>query len=225
MILNNIDIEVCRKNIKHIHLSVYPPFGKVHVSAPIDTTDEQIKMFTLSRWMWISQKREEAQNHNIQPERRYLSGESHYYKGHRYRLKVNLDKNIAQKVYTKGEFINVDAYRHENVSDLMASWYREQLRIILEPIIIKWEELLNVHCESWEVKAMDKRWGSCSHAKKKIIFNTELCKKPLNCIEYVVLHELLHLIERTHTERFYRLLESYMPQWESVKKLLNELPV
>lgn len=223
MQVNGLTIEVERKLIKHIHLAVYPPNGRVHMSAPLEYTEEQLRLFALSHWMWICEKREENTSYNIQPKREYVSGEAHYYKGSLYRLKVLIAND--RKVRIVGDYIEVTVRKPEKTEEALYGWYRERLEETLSCLMEKWEEKIGVRVKSWEVRAMPRRWGSTSKSKEKVIFNTELAKKPISCIEYIVVHELIHLIERIHTDRFYSLLTTFMPDWENRKEMLNKLPV
>ncbi len=226
MNINGIDIKVERKPIKHIHLSVYPPDGRVHISTPQSTSDEQIRMFVLSKWIWLIEKREAATSHHIQTPREYVSGEAHYFKGDLYRLRVDVVPGEVQRVFIEGDYIVVQCRQRENAKGLLNAWYRASLNEILLKLIRKWCELLNLDMPHWEVVvAMPNRWGSCNHATKHILFNLELAKKPLACIEYIVVHEMIHLIERTHTDRFFRLLNTHMPGWEKLKEELDKMPI
>ncbi len=225
MNINGIDIMVERKPIKHIHLSVYPPDGRVHISTPKATTDEQIRMFVLSKWVWLIEKRQAATAYQIQSPREYVSGEAHYYMGDLYRLRVDVTPGEVQHVSIEGDYIVVCCRQPENVKGLLNAWYRASLDEILLKLIRKWCGRLNLDMPHWEVVTMPNRWGSCNHASLHILFNLELAKKPLACIEYVVVHEMIHLIERTHTDRFFRLLDTHMPGWEKLKDELNEMPI
>ncbi|MCF0216693.1 MAG: M48 family metallopeptidase [Fibrobacteraceae bacterium] len=223
MVVNGIDIEIEYKNIKHIHLSVYPPNGRVHVSAPYETSEKHLRFFVLSRWIWIIEKRKEAMTHNIQPKRDFVSGECHYYKGQAYRLRVDHEPNERQKVFIEGDYLVVRCRNRENVEDLLKEWYRERLKETCPALVEEWVKKINVSMPAVEFLSMPLRWGSCNQKKQKIIFNLELAKKPQECIEYVVAHEVLHLVEHNHTPRFFRLLQTNLPNWESLQNQLNEL--
>jgi predicted metal-dependent hydrolase len=225
MQINDIDIDVEYKNIKHIHLAVYPPDGRVHVSSPKETSEEQLRLFILAKWVWLLEKRKEVTSFNIQSEREYVSGEAHYYKGSLYRLRVDIIPAQVQRVYTEGDYLVIRCRRQENAALLLKDFYRRSLQEILSPIVEKWTNHIGIAPKAYEVLSMPTRWGSCNTATKKIMFNLELAKKPIECIEYVVLHELLHLIERNHTPRFFRLLDANMPRWKKLQDYLNELPL
>lgn len=225
MVVNGIDIEIEFKPIKHIHLSVYPPDGHVHASAPEGMNEQQVRMFILAKYMWLKAKIDEARSHSYQKPREYVSGEAHYYKGQLYRLRVETRNIGKQEVVIEGDYIAVYSRKHENVESLLKEWYRDNLKELLPSLMEKWSKRMLLPIPSFEVKAMPKRWGSCSAAKKHIVFNLELCKKPIECVDYIVAHEMIHLIERNHTDRFYRLLYAYLPSWERIKDMLNEYPV
>lgn len=225
MIINEVEVEVERKPIKHIHLSVYPPYGRVHVSAPEHVTDAQLRLFVLSKWTWVAEKREQALAHAIQPMREYINGEAHYFMGGLYRLFVDEGNHNHTHVSIEGDYIVVHCLRQEYAGRILREWYREELKKLLPPIVERWAERVGVPKPAIDVLDMKLRWGSCNRQKRAILFNLELAKKPLECIEYVAAHEVIHLIERNHTARFFRLLDTYLPQWERLRKELNELPI
>lgn len=228
MVINGIDIEVERKPIKNLHLAVYPPDGRVHVSAPKEYSEEHIKLFVLKKWVWLAQKRKETTAYTIQDAREYISGEAHYYKGELYRLKVVRDSACAHHVETQGDYIIVYVHERtskESVADLLGSWYKAQLTPTMAQYIRKWEQILGVKVQTWTIQQMPSSWGKCHKESGKIMFNLQLAKKPLNCIEYVVAHELTHLIEQNHTDRFRHILGTYLPGWRNVKEQLNEFPL
>ncbi|MCR5037523.1 MAG: M48 family metallopeptidase [Bacteroidales bacterium] len=226
--INNIDIQVERKPIKNLHLSVYPPDGRVHVSAPEEYTDEKIKLYINKKWAWITEKRAAMTSFNIQSAREYISGEAHYFMGQLYRLKVVRDGRFPQHVEIEGDYIKVTVRPQaepQHIEGVLYAWYKEQLTPVISGMVDKYIEMLGVEPEHWEVRKMAARWGSCSMAKKKILFNIELAKKPKDCIEYVVLHEMAHLICRTHSKVFRKILDTNLPNWVNIKEDLNEFPL
>ncbi len=228
MILNGIDIEIERKPIKNLHLAVYPPDGRVHISAPESYTDERIRLFLLRKWLWITQKRKETTSYIIQDERQYISGEAHYFKGRLYRLKVIRDNSCTYHIEIQGDYINVYVYERttkENIANLLWNWYKEQLTPTIGKYVDKWERILGVKVAGWTIQQMQSSWGKCHKDTSRIMFNLQLAKKPLNCIEYIVAHELTHLIEQNHTDRFRHILGTYLPDWQRTKELLNEFPL
>jgi len=228
IVVNKIPVEVEWKDIKNIHLTVYPPDARVHVSAPAQMTEDAVRLFIITKLEWIGKKVESIINQVRQTEREYVSGENHYYKGIRYRLQV-IYQDAPPKVELKGTqyihlFVRPEAPT-EKRAEILREWYRSELKQILPSLVAKWERLLEVQVVHWEVKQMKTLWGSCNHRTKRIIFNLELIKKPLHCIEYIVAHELAHLVERLHTSRFTSLLDTCLPDWRQIKDELNEFVI
>lgn len=225
MEINGIDIEIEYKKIKHVHLAVYPPDGRVHVSAPFDTPDENLRMYILSKWVWLTEKIEELTSYNYQVPREYVSGEAHYYLGNLYRLRIDIDSVALQSVFVEGDYIVVRCKKKGNAKNLMREWYRNQLKDLLSSLVERWAKRIGVRIPEFEVMEMRQRWGSCNQAKNKLLFNLELAKKPIACIEYIAAHETIHLVEQNHTDRFFRLMTNYLPNWEKLKEQLNEYPI
>jgi predicted metal-dependent hydrolase len=224
----NISAEVEWKKIKNIHLTIYPPNARIHVSAPLFMTEEAIRLFLISKQTWIKQKVSQVLNQNRQTPREYVSGENHYFKGQRFRLKV-IYHNAPAKVEIQGnEFINLyvrEGVTEERKAEIIKEWYREKLKETLPELISKWEAIIGVKANKWSIKQMKTIWGSCNHRTKNILFNLELIKKPLHCIEYVVVHELLHIKVRLHNKEYISLLNKYFPNWKQIKDELNEFIV
>lgn len=226
--INGIDIEVEHKPIKNLHLAVYPPNGRVHVSAPESYTKERVEIFVRKKMVWIMEKREELTSYDMQSEREFVSGEAHYFMGQLYRLKVIRDTKSVQHVERVGDYLNVyvrPAAEAQHIEAVLYAWYKEQVAPFIDDMVRKYGEIIGIMPEQWEVRKMQSRWGSCSMAKRKILFNIELAKKPKECIEYVVLHEMCHLKCRTHSKDFKRMLDQYFPDWINVKDKLNEFPL
>jgi len=224
----NISAEVEWKKIKNIHLTIYPPNARIHVSAPLFMREEAIRLFLISKQAWIKQKVSQVLNQNRQTPREYVSGENHYFKGQRFRLKV-IYHNAPAKVEIQGnEFINLyvrEGATEERKAEIIKEWYREKLKETLPELISKWEAIIGVKANKWSIKQMKTIWGSCNHRTKNILFNLELIKKPLHCIEYVVVHELLHIKVRLHNKEYISLLNKYFPNWKQIKDELNEFIV
>ena len=226
--VSNIVAEVEWKAIKNVHLTIYPPDARVHVSAPQSMTEDAVRLFILSKLAWIRCRVSEIANQSRQTPREYVSGENHFYKGQRYRLKV-IYSNEPAKVELQGKEYLVLYARNgstaERRSKILQEWYRNELKNTLPALIVKWEKILEVKVNKWTVKQMKTLWGSCNHQTHNIIFNTELIKKPLHCIEYIVAHELLHIKIRLHNEEYTHLLNRYLPHWKQTRKELNEFIV
>lgn len=222
--IENIIIDVEWKKIKNIHLTVYPPNGRVHISAPMSMTKDAIRLFAIDKLDWIKKRIKLVIESERQGEREYVSGENHYFKGIRYRLNV-IYGNETPRVEIKGtKFINL--YVRDNASvirreEIIKDWHRRELKDMLKPLVEKWERVLDVKADDWDVLQMKTMWGSCNNKTKKILFNLELIKKPTHCTDYIVLHELTHLIERLHSDRFISILDKHMPSWRQIKDELN----
>lgn len=224
--LGNIKIEVEQKDIKNIHLSVYPPNGVVRIAAPNRMDIDTIRVFALNKLKWIKQQQAAFKNQERETPREYLSKESHYFLGKRYLLEV-LEQNESPKVILKQNTIALfikpntsEAKRKEILDD----WYRNELKSITPKLIKKWEKVIGVQSNEFGVKKMKTKWGTCNIAAKRIWLNLELAKKPLECIEFIVVHELVHLLERTHNEVFIAYMNKFMPKWRFYREELNKLP-
>lgn len=226
--VSDISAEVEWKAIKNVHLTVYPPDARIHVSAPQSMPEDAVRLFLLTKLPWIKSRVSEIVNQSRQTPREYVSGENHFYKGQRYRLKV-IYSNKPAKVEVQGNECIVLYARNgslpERRAEILREWYRNELKSILPPLISKWKETLGVKANKWEVKQMKTLWGSCNHRTHNIIFNLELIKKPLHCIEYIVVHELLHIKVRLHDEEYTSLLSHYLPNWQQTRDELNEFIV
>lgn len=223
--VNRIPVEVEWKEIKNIHLTVYPPDARVHISAPMNMQKDSIRLYIITKLGWINKRIEMILNQARQTGREYVSGENHYYKGIRYRLNVVYQQAPPAVSFNGTQFINLYIREGSNIekrAEVMREWYRSELKATLPPIIEKWEEILKAKANHWEVKQMKTLWGSCNHKTKRLIFNLELIKKPTHCIEYIVAHEMTHLVERLHNSRFTAILDAHIPNWRMLKDELNE---
>uniref|UniRef100_UPI00404A91C6 M48 family metallopeptidase n=1 Tax=Flavobacterium sp. TaxID=239 RepID=UPI00404A91C6 len=226
--ISNLTIDVVRKDIKNMHLAVYPPNGRIRLSAPERTDSEMMRLFAISKISWI---RKHIKNFAEQPRetpREFISGESHYFQGKRYLLKT-VDSTGNSKVELKGTK-NIILYVKPNSTlesrrKVLKEWHREQLKNQIPDLIAKWEKVIGVKCNDWVVKQMKTKWGSCNIESKRIWLNLELSKKPVICLEYIIVHELVHLLERNHNERFIAYMNQFMPKWRVFRDELNSLPV
>jgi predicted metal-dependent hydrolase len=223
----NITVDVVLKDIKNIHLSVYPPRGRVRISAPSRMRLDTIRIFAISRLGWIKQQQQKLQEQERETRREYLDRESHYLWGKRYLLRV-IEGDEAPSVALKHRWMllrvrpGTDAKKKQAIVE---AWYRQQLKAAVPPLIGRWEPLLGVKVERFFVQRMKTKWGSCNHRVRTIRLNTELAKKPRECLEYIVVHEMTHLLEPTHNARFVALMDQFMPQWRFYRDQLNRLPV
>jgi len=224
--LGNIIVNVEHKDIKNIHLSVYPPNGKVHISAPNRMDLDTIRVFAISKLQWIKKQQETIKNQERETPREFLTRESHYFLGKRYLLKVIFFEG-SPKVLLKHKEIELHIRPDtaiEKRKEILDEWYRQELKNLLPDIIKKWEQVIGVQSNEFGIKKMKTKWGTCNIEAKRIWLNLELAKKPIECIEYIVVHELVHLIERKHNDRFIGLMNKFMPKWKFHRDELNRLP-
>lgn len=225
--LGEIAVDVVKKDIKNIHLSVYPPAGKVRISAPLRMDLDTIRVFAITKLGWIKSQQQKLREQERETLREYLDRESHYVWGKRYLLKV-VEKDAAPEVELKHNKMILrirPATCCERKQEILEAWYREKLKEAVSPLITKWEPLMGVKAERFFVQKMKTKWGSCSAGSKSIRLNTDLAKKPPECLEYIVVHEMAHLLEPTHNQRFVSLMDQFMPKWRFYKDQLNRLPV
>lgn len=218
-----IPVEVNRKNIKNLHLSVLPPDGKVRVSSPMHLSDESISMFVRSKLSWIKKQKEKFDTQPRQSERQYVSGETLYVFGKQYFLHVEYSYKGNSLVLSGNDAIltvrkESTAKQRENYVN---EWYRNLLKEKITLYLPKWEKVTGLYCDSWQTKYMTTRWGTCNIHKKKLWFNLQLAKKTPECLEYVILHELAHLKVKNHNNEFIAILDAYMPNWREIKRKLN----
>jgi predicted metal-dependent hydrolase len=225
--LGNITVDVVQKNIKNIHLSVYPPAGRVRISAPNRLDLDTIRVFVISKLGWIKKQQARLKNQEREAQREFINRESHFFNGKRYLLKVT-ERNAAPKVVLKHSAIELyvrpetDAVKRKFILD---EWYRRKLKETVPSLIEKWEKKMNVQVNGFGIKRMKTKWGTCNRQAQRIWLNLELAKKPPECLEYVVVHEMVHLLERNHNDRFIMLMTEVMPKWRFYKDELNRLPV
>jgi predicted metal-dependent hydrolase len=224
--LGDLVVEVELKDIKNIHLSVYPPLGRVRISAPLRMDLDNIRVFAISKLKWIKKQQEAFIKQKRESEREYLTRESHYFLGERYLLKVEEQDATPKIILKKKEiqmFVRPDTFQDKK-HEILDEWYRAELKRIIPPMIDTWENKIGVEANDYGIKKMRTKWGTCNPIAKRIWLNLELAKKPLECIEYIVVHELLHLIEPSHNDRFISLLDDHMPKWRFFKDELNRTP-
>ena len=225
--LGAITIEVTQKDIKNVHLSVYPPFGHVKIAAPIRMNLDTIRIYAITKLSWIKKQQTKIKAQKREAPREYLTKESHYYLGKRYLLKVT-EHNSAPIVKLKHNTIELyirpetDTVKRKEILD---EWYRAKLKEMIPLLITKWGKVMSVEVKEFGIKKMKTKWGTCNIEAQRIWLNLELAKKPSNCLEYIIIHEMTHLLERNHNTRFVALMNQFMPNWKEVKEELNRLPV
>lgn len=225
MIVNGVEVAVERKPIKNLHLAVYPPDARVHVSSPDYLADNDIRSFLLTKWDWVEQQRDEVLNQARQTKRLYVTGESYYLLGVRYRLRVVEQPRVAHSVKKQGEWLVMTIQpetTETNRGELLKEFYRNELKRLLEEIVPRLLASVSENNITWEVKQMKTQWGSCVAKKRHLILNLELSRVPQECIEYVVMHELCHLRVANHNKMFEALMSQRMPKWRSLRQQLND---
>ena len=227
-ITSQLYIDVVRKDIKNMHLAVYPPTGRVRIAVPLLVNDEAVRLFAISKIAWIRKHQRNFVTQDRQPPRQYKERESHYFLGIRFLLRI-IEQESPPKVELKTKTY-IDLYvrpgsTNEQCEKTINEWYRSELKKLIQPIIDKWSLQIGITILDWQVKQMKTKWGTCNIEKKRIWINLELAKKPLYCLEYIIVHEMIHFLERHHNDRFLYLMEKYMPQWKFFKEELNRLPV
>ena len=225
--LGDLAVDVVRKDIKNVHLSVHPPTGRVTIAAPSRMTLDTIRVFAISKLAWIRQQQRKLQEQERETPREFLPRESHYVWGRRYLLTVIEGDQPATVTLSHSRIVlrvrlGADLAKRQAILD---EWYREQIKKAVPPLVAKWEPLMDVKVARIHVQRMKTKWGSCNAAAGAIRLNTDLAKKPRECLEYLVVHEMAHLLEPTHNARFVAVMDRFMPKWRSFREALNRLPV
>jgi predicted metal-dependent hydrolase len=224
--LGDIAVDVVRKDIRNVHLSVHPPTGRVRIAAPERMSLDTVRVFAIAKLPWIKKQRKLREQERETP-REYLDREGHYVWGKRYLLKVvEIDQPASVELIHSRMVLRArrgtDTTKQHAV---LEDWYREQLRNAVPPLIEKWERMMGVRVRRFFVQRMKTKWGSCNHRVGSIRLNTDLARKPRECLEYIVVHEMVHLLEPTHNARFEALMDEFIPRWQSHREALNRLPV
>ena len=226
--VHGISVEVVRKDIKNFYIGVHPPNGQVRVSAPLAFDDTNIRMAVVTRLGWIRRQQRAFEGQERQSPREYVTGESHYFAGRRYRLKV-IERDCPPKVWLPNNTriaLSVRPGSDRNTREaIMQRWYRRHLQEQLPPLLEKWEPKLGVSVDEVRIKKMKTLWGSCNIEAKRIWLNLELAKKPSSCLVYILVHEMVHLLERKHNDRFRALMDGFLPQWRAYQDELNRVPL
>jgi predicted metal-dependent hydrolase len=227
MILGDIKIELVQKSIKNVHLSVLPPYGKVRIAAPLHLSEETIRLYAISKLSWIKAQQKKVRRQERESKRQFINKETHYFQGRKYLLKVIIEDKPSRVILQKK---HIELYVRPNTSTeqrqvILNEWYRTQLKLILPDLIKKWEKVMQLKVRDFSIKKMKTKWGTCNIEARRIWLNLELAKKPLQCLEYILVHEMVHLLERKHNERFVAFLNKFMRNWRSYRDELNSLPV
>jgi len=221
-------VQVVRKAIKNLHLSVCPPDGHVRLAVPLHMTDDNVRLAVITRLSWIKKQQANFQAQPRQSEREIVTGESHYVFGKRYRLEV-IERRGRHEVIIKNNstlqlFVNPSTSTQPRAL-VLTEWYRQQLKARIPDLLTHWEPLVGRQVSDWGIKKMKTKWGSCNISQRRIWLNLELAKKPIECLEYVMVHELVHLLERHHSDRFKAYMDKYLPQWQRCRDILKREPL
>jgi predicted metal-dependent hydrolase len=226
--INGLPVHVVRKAIKNLHLGVYPPHGRVRVAAPLRVSDEAVRLAVIGKLGWIKRQRAKFQAQPRQSEREMVTGESHYFLGRRFRLRVVSQNGTPEVIARNKSTIELrvrpgsSAMQRER---LLYAWYRKQLKYLIPPLLEKWATALGVQVADWGIKKMKTKWGSCNTEARRIWLNLELAKKPVRCLEYIIVHELSHVIVKHHNDRFFGIMDKHLPQWRLYRQELNLAPL
>lgn len=221
--VSDIPVQVTRKDVKRLHLSVYPPDGQVKVSAPLFMSEDNIRLAIITRLKWIRTQQKQFQDQPRQTKREIVSGESHYLWGTRYRLDVVYCRG-KHKVIPNGEYLCMAVSPNTTLANrerLLADYYRQEIKQRIPDLLAKWQPVIGRNVDYWGIKRMKTRWGSCNPATARIWLNLELAKKPTQCLEYVLVHELVHLLEANHGKHFIAYMDKFLPNWHSIQQQLN----
>jgi len=226
--VSGFTVQIVRKDIKNLHLSVCPPDGHVRISAPRHMSNDNVRLAVISRLSWVKKRRAEFAKQARQSERRFVTGESHYYQGRRYLLERNEGHGrhfLRIKNNAKMELGVRPGTSRDNCEKVVNNWYRERLKDQVPKLLAKWEPIVGKQVSSWRIQKMKTKWGSCNTAKQRILINLELAKKSPECLEYILVHELVHLHERHHNDNFRDLMDRFMPKWRLYRDLLKSEPL
>ncbi len=228
MLVSGITVQVVRKSIKNLHLSVYPPDGRVRVAVPKHLSDDNVRLAVISRLGWIKKQQANFQSQPRQSEREMVTGESHYVFGKRYRLEVIERRGCHEIAIANNNtlqlFVNPGTST-QNRALVLNQWYRSQLKAQIPDLLNRWQLAIGKDVKDWGIKRMKTKWGSCNISQRRIWLNLELAKKPLECVEYVLVHELVHLNERHHNKVFRAYMDKYLPHWQQCRDLLKWEPL
>lgn len=225
--VSDVQVDVVRKDIKNLHLAVYPPDGRVRIAVPLHTTDDSIRLAVIDKLGWVKKQQEKFRTQERQTQRHFISGESHYFKGQRYLLKI-IEQGRTPSVSIQAGRLVLTVRPESGVEQrrrVLSEWYRDELKQTIPPFIEKWEPRLDVTVDDWRVKQMKTKWGTCNAQAKRIWLNLELIKKPVACVEYIIVHEMVHLLVRNHNDAFLHLMDHHLPNWRLLRDELNREPL
>lgn len=226
--VNGLAVDVVRKDIKNLHLAVYPPNGRIRVAVPLLLDDEAVRLAVIERLAWIKRQQLKFQEQDRQSRREYVSGESHYFQGRRYLLNVIELAGVGKVVVRNKKTLDLYVHPGSTLAQrqrIMRAWYRAYLKNLIPPLIAKWEQVMGVKAYDWGIKQMKTKWGTCNIDKHRILVNLELAKKPPRSLEYILVHEMVHLLERHHNDIFLAYMNKFLPSWRLYRDELNRAPL
>ncbi len=226
--MSGIPVQVVRKKIKNLHLAVYPPNGRVRVAVPMHISDETVRLAVISRLGWIHKRQKVLEQQVRQSKREMVTGESHFIQGRRYLLNVIEKNGPPTLVVRNNKTLEMQVPPGTNFlkrSEVLQRWYRKLLRDQIPGLLAKWKPAIGVNVSYCGIRKMKTKWGSCNTDAKRIWLNLELAKKPPECLEYILVHEMVHLLERSHNDQFRGLMDQFMPQWKLHRDALNRAPL
>ncbi|MGH7798379.1 MAG: M48 family metallopeptidase [Candidatus Binatia bacterium] len=228
IVVSGLSVQIVRKDIKNLHLGVYPPHGRVRVAAPLRVSDNAVRLAVIDKLGWIKRQQARFDAQPRQSEREMVSGESHYFLGRRYRLRFVPFHGPAKVIVRSPGTIELHAragLTTDQREAVLLRWYRERLKEMIPAMVEKWQDRVGVRAEEWAIRKMKTKWGACNAQAGRIWLNLELAKKPVQCLEYIIVHELVHLLERRHNDEFNTLMSEFLPQWKSRRAELNAAPL
>jgi hypothetical protein len=227
--VGGVEVAVLRKAIRHLRLAVYPGDGRVRIAAPLALSDTAIRLAIVSRMEWIRRQLARFEGQPCPSGQEMVSGERHFFLGQGYRLNV-IPRQGPARVALSASTASVDLYIRpaattQDRARVLQRWYRQELRGLIPPLLARWQPVLGVQAAEWGVRRMRTRWGSCNIRARRIWLSLELARKPVECLEYVLVHELVHLLERRHNQRFIAYMDQFLPTWRLARAELNRLPL
>lgn len=227
LIIAGLSVDVVYKDIKNMHISVYPPLGRVRVAAPSRLDESSIRLAIVHRLPWIRRQQERLSNAHRQSQREMVTGESHHVWGQRLRLDLQRHAGRPQLDISGKNLVvsGPESMTDTDLRNLLDKWYRSQLKVAIPKLIEKWEPIIGVSISKWNVRRMKTKWGTCNPDRGSLAFNLELAKKDYSCLEYIVVHEMTHFLERSHDSRFVSLMDKFLPNWRQTREVLNAAPL
>jgi len=226
--VDGLTVEIIRKDIKNLHLRIYPPDGRIRMSAPLRVSDDAVRLMVESRLGWIKRKRAKFAGQERQSARAYVSGENHWFLGCQYRLNVIEHSRPCRVAVGDNGAIDLlvrDGSDQAQREKVFLAWYGNELKALSRPLVEKWAHTMELTVPEYRIKRMKTRWGTCNIRARRIWLNLELIMRPRQCTEFIIVHELAHFYERLHNDRFTGLMDEYLPQWRLYRDELNSAPL